>query len=1053
MAQMALGVIGGVIGGIYGGPMGAQVGYALGSTIGGMIDPQKVYGSRLTDLKTTTSSTAVAIPYLFGQNRLSGNVIWSAPIKEVENDGGKGASSSVQQVTYSYFGNFAVGIGYGEIDELVSIKLNYSTWFTNDENASYQDLSASMKQGGSFTFYKGTETQKPDAHIQSYAGVSKTSAYKGFSYIVFKDLPLEKFGNRLPNVEVIVKRNGEFYLVTYNAYKVPENFNGVYRVGKTCYPSFYQTQQQVYIEYFKTETDWNNGHSILASAKILDDNSVVITKDFSATSMGKADISFSDYSKSTDGSIICVARDVNTYKWNYLIMYPEGTLIPIDGYGSDDPLKSYNYGVNTCLSVKDDTHLFMCAYNQGETTTDRRAITQIVFDGKFPKSGKTVATTFKIESLALGINYLYVLDVNGNIHRFDLELNYVDIYFTNDGTLFGDLTTDGDILYGANGFRNFYKIEKNSKTFLNQATGETAINRIHFKNGSFFGLTSSPINKQVQYINRTTKTKDIQVSTVVAEICQLAGLSSTEYDVTELTESYLRGYILSNQQSGRTALQALCDTFFFDVVDSSKKLKFVKRGKKPVVTIPEDDVVVTEGQEDHIQVTFADTLTLPCKVNLSFFDYDNDFQISSQPAQRYTINTQNVSSIQVAISTSSSKARQIANTILYNAWNESTVLEFSLSHKYFYLEVGDLVTIIKNGIDYIVRIKTINYQNDVMIIQAVEDDPTIYKQNIVGGKVEYSLTNTIATTTPSRLELLDIPLLRDQDDNVGIYLSVAGYTQNNWNGCQIYKSNDSGQSWNAWSSSKTRAGIIGDCLTVLGDFKAGYIFDEMNTVTVKTNSTLSSTTASNVRSGSNIAVIGNELIGFKNATLIAENTYVLSGLLRGLQGTEREIGNHKTSERFVLATLSNLYLEAYNLSEYELERDFKAATFNQLLSDAFVKTFKYEAVAYKPYAPSHVGGGRDSDGNLFIKWKRRTRINGSWKNGTDVPLGETLEAYSIDIIKNGSVVRTINSNTQNAQYTATQQIEDFGSVQSSINFVVYQISSAIGRGFGTNATV
>lgn len=1053
MAQMALGVIGGVIGGIYGGPMGAQVGYALGSTIGGMIDPQKVYGSRLTDLKTTTSSTAVAIPYLFGQNRLSGNVIWSAPIKEVENDGGKGGASSVQQVTYSYFGNFAVGIGYGEIDELVSIKLNYTTWFTNDENASYKDLSASMKQGGSFTFYRGTETQKPDAHIQSYAGISKTSAYKGFSYLVFKDLPLEKFGNRLPNVEVIVKRNGEFYLVTYNAYKVPENFNGVYRVGKTAFPSFEQTQQQVYIEYFQTETDWNTGKPIIASAKILDDNSVVITRELTAAGMGKSDITFSDYSKSKDGSIICVSRDLITYKWNYFIWYPEGTFISINDYVPDNSQYSYNYGINNCLSVKDDTHLFMANFNQGQVTTSRQAISQIIFDGKLPKSGKTVNTAFKISSLALGINYLYVLDISGNIHRFDLDLNYIDVFFANDNSSFEDLTTDGDILYAVNGSRNFYKIEKNQKTFLNQASGGSLINRIHFRNGSFFGTTGTPHNKQVQYINRTTKTKDIQVSTVVSEICQLAGLSTSEIDVSDLTDSYLRGYILSNQQSGRTALQTLCDTFFFDIVDSSKKLKFVKRGKNPVVTIPEDDVVVTEGQEDHINVTFADTLTLPYKVNLSFFDYDNDFQISSQPAQRYTVNNQNVSSIQVAIATSSSKGRQIANVILYNAWNESTVLEFSLSHKYFYLEVGDLVSLIKNGIEYIVRIKTINYQNDVMIIQAVEDDPTIYKQNIVGGKVEYSLTNTIATTIPSRLELLDIPLLRDQDDNVGIYLSVAGYTQNNWSGCQIYKSNDSGQSWNAWSSSKTRAGIIGDCLTVLGDFKAGYIFDEMNTVTVKTNSTLSSTTASNVRSGSNIAVIGNELIGFKNATLIAENTYVLSGLLRGLQGTEREIGNHKTSERFVLATLSNLYLEAYNLSEFELQREFKAATFSQLLSDAFVKQFTYKAVAYKPYSPSHVGGGRDSSGNLFIKWKRRTRINGSWKNGTDVPLGETLEAYSIDIIKNGSVIRTINSSTQNAQYTATQQIEDFGSVQSSITFNVYQISSAVGRGFGTTATV
>lgn len=1059
MAQMALGVIGGVIGGIYGGPMGAQAGYALGSTIGGMIDPQKVYGSRLTDLKTTTATSGVAIPYLFGENRLSGNVIWAAPNKEVENDSGKGGGA-VQQVTYSYYGNFAVGIGYGEIDELVSIKLNYNTWFTNDENAKYEDLSASMKQGGSFTFYKGTETQKPDAHIQSYAGISKTSAYKGFSYLVFKDLPLEKFGNRLPNVEVIVKKNGVFYLVTHKAYKVPDKFNGAYLVSNTYFPSFNQTQQQVFIQYFQTRSDYNLGKLRISSAKILEDNTTISIASFTAEDMDKADITLSNRSKSTDGSIVAVIRDKITYKWNYYNIFSDGAIVNIDGYvDTPDSFFGYNYGSADLLSVKDDTHLFMAAYNQGESSSKRQAITQIIFNGKIPVKGKTVAMPFKIESLALGVAYLYVMDTDGNIHKYDLELNYIEKFFTADSGNFYDLTTDGDELYasGASGAigdsRNIYQIKKEQKIFLNKASNDSILDIIHFRSGSFYSVPSPQGNKQVQFINRTTKTQDIQVSSVVAEICKLAGLNSSEYDVSQLTADYIRGYILSNNQTGRSALQALCDTYFFDIIDSSKKLKFIKRGSKPLVTIPEDDFVVNEGQEDHINITFADSLTLPYKVNISYFDYENDYQISSQFDRRYTVNTQNVASIQVAIAINSNKARQIAKTILYNAYNESTILDFSLSHKYFWLEVGDVITVVKNNIDYIVRIRTINYQNDTMIISAVEEDPSIYTQNVVGAKVEYTLTNTVEQATPSRLELLDIPLLRDQDDNVGIYLSVAGYTANKWNGCQVYKSNDQGQSWDAWGAAKTRAGVIGSCLNTLGDFKSGYVFDHLNTITVKVNGTLSSTTAANVRAGANVAVVGNELIGFKNATLIDENTYVLSGLLRGLQGTEREIGKHTYNERFVIALPSTLYLEPYNLSEVEMLRKFKVATFNQLLSEAFIQDFTYEAVAYKPYNPSHVGGGRDASGNLFMKWKRRTRTNGSWKNGTDVPLGETSEAYSIDIIKNGKAVRTINTTVQNAQYTAAQQIEDFGSVQSSISFIVYQISSAVGRGFGTSATV
>lgn len=1064
--QMAMGVVGGVIGAYLGGPMGAQIGFALGSYAGGVLDPQKVYGSRLNDTKINTAGEGSAKPILFGENRLAGQIIWQIPFTETETSSKGG---TVEKVSYSYAADFALCIGSGIVDDIVEIKFNYENWFTNNENSSVTDLLYSMKQGGSFTFYNGSEEQKPDSYIQSFAGKSKTSAYKGEAYLVFKKLPLEKFGNRLPNIEVICKKNGIFYLVTYKAYEVENNFNGNYEVSSSFYPSVNQSKQQVYIEYYKTANDKASSNITFSSCDILEDGTVIEKAIFTPASFNVQDMTLTAHSKSKDGSTLMITRSLVDYTWKYYNLWADGTATSLEAYKPDDNRNSYNYGLGFAMSVKDDTHLFMSTYNDDPSTNPyRQAISLVRFYGTIAQSGITINPGFRLNGMAIGINYLYVSDVNNNIHRYDLDLNYVDLFWSIASDISGDtehtvgfaiqdIDTDSNILYAIDSRRNFYEIKKNNLVFLNQASTVAQFSKIHFKNGSFFGYSGQPVNQILWYINRTTRTKDIQLSTVVSEICKIVGLLPNQYNVSELEDDYLRGYIISSTQPARQAIQMLANTFFFDIVESAGVLVFTKRGKQPIVIIDEADFVVTDGQEDHIKITIGSTIELPYKLNFGYYDVDNDFQTCSQFSRRETVSNQNTSNVQATVSITASQAKAISNVILYSAWNERTSFDFSLSNKYLYLEPSDVIGIIKNGIIYYVRIITINYQNNVLSIQAVEDDYTVYEQkDVVGSQVEYSLTTSIKRSSPSNLQLLDIPLLRDQDDRVGYYLSVGPYSANStWSGCVLYKSTDSGQSFYPIESAKTRIGVIGYSLNVLGDFKTGYIFDELNSVTVKVNSSLFSTSELNILNGSNYAVLGNEIIQYKNAVLIDVDTYRLSGCLRGCLGTEREISNHTSSDRFIALNISSIYVENGISSEIGLERKIKAVSFDENISDAIVKKFTYNAVSSKPYSPVLLGGGRDSDGNLTLQWTRRTRIGGSWSNNTDVPLGETSEVYSVDILRlDNSVIRTIdNIHSQNTIYSKEQQISDFGSIQSSVKFKVFQVSSFVGRGFGQIASV
>ena len=57
-----------------------------------------------------------------------------------------------------------------------------------------------------------------------------------------------------------------------------------------------------------------------------------------------------------------------------------------------------------------------------------------------------------------------------------------------------------------------------------------------------------------------------------------------------------------------------------------------------------------------------------------------------------------------------------------------------------------------------------------------------------------------------------------------------------------------------------------------------------------------------------------------------------------------------------------------------------------------------------------------------------------------------LEAYEVDIISGGDVVRTIETSTPEASYSATQRQADLGSATAGYEVAIYQISQTIGRG-------
>ncbi|MCC6946954.1 MAG: glycoside hydrolase/phage tail family protein [Bradyrhizobiaceae bacterium] len=205
MASLLLSFAGASPGGVLG-PAGALAGRAIGALAGGAIDRalfgdnarRRVEGPRLQDLDVMSSTEGAAIPRLYGRARLSGQVIWATHLEEVISTrtesagGGKGGSGPrTTTTTYSYFANFAVGLCEGPVAKIGRV------W----ADGKPLDLS-----GLNVRVHLGTEDQVPDPLINAKEGTDAAPAYRGLAYVVFERLPLENFGNRIPQISVEVVR-------------------------------------------------------------------------------------------------------------------------------------------------------------------------------------------------------------------------------------------------------------------------------------------------------------------------------------------------------------------------------------------------------------------------------------------------------------------------------------------------------------------------------------------------------------------------------------------------------------------------------------------------------------------------------------------------------------------------------------------------------------------------------------------------------------------------------------------------------------------------------
>ena len=1067
----------------------AAWGFMVGSTLGNVLFPPKlpaIEGPRVTDFSIPQNDYGAPIAVSYGTVRVQCPIIWVGGIKEVKRvreAGGKGGGGGQKITTYDYYGTFACLIGEGPIDGISRIWADGRVIFDSriselGKEYTYGETTERLlsappgslarhigeimaQQGQNVEFrrislFHGTEGQPPSDVIESYEGVGNVSANRGLAYLVIEDLHLKKFLNRIPNISVEVSSSG-----SYSSVSIP------YTLSTVSESLFHCTGENRYIwhdrGFYKVicpaDQTYEGSNIFSVKENVIDGSlsSVIDTKYIRVEALAST-----------------LSLDIRAFVYDH----PSSFVYLYDtynrsGYNSDEVAVVINGEVIGHIYVNsaafsssrscayDGSYLYFIAYSYYGGPTPKEVLAKAEIGG--------IVLPDNRYSPSVAADSFLVLDRIDSSKLYVVSGSVVELYDTsslskvNSWSLpedaSGGACVIGNIMYyasagGANSSLYCVRLNDDGTVDALGSSSETGYYNL-FPTKDYEALvladhsTAAPgSSSRLSYFKPFYRKGAIALSDVVSDVLNRAGIDNTRQDLSAISTILVNGAVIKKPMQYRQVLESLMRVFFFDMAEEDGKLVAKLRSSVPYASIDlakDGEASVYSTTPKETETVLGNELELPKKVSILYLDKDRDYNIGEQNATRESsyISSKGTQINDYPVVMSATEAARAADTFLYELWHNRINYSFSLPLRWIELSPGDTINIrLDSGITRTARIIKSTTDGGMVSIEALDHNPSIYS-SYKGG-----WTNTFDSKGPgivpyTALELMDIPLLRDADNNAGFYVAASPvYDSSAWQGVAIFRSID-GVSFHELTRNYTPA-AIGRTTTVLPQGPTT-VWDESSTVTIRLyNGTLTSATESQVLNGANALLIGNEIVQFVNAVQNADGTYTISKLLRGRRGTEWAVGAHSLGERVVKLVEDGSVIRI-NTGESDINRQYvyKGVTLGDTLENTPSKTFTNTGAGLKPLSPAHLRWKHLGSGKFDVSWVRRTRIGGEWRDYSDVPLGESEEKYQIEVWRTGSIVSSYQVSTPSALISA----------QDNDVIKVAQISSVVGPGFYSQSTI
>ncbi|WP_113155959.1 phage tail protein [Nitratireductor sp. OM-1] len=571
---------------------------------------------------------------------------------------------------------------------------------------------------------------------------------------------------------------------------------------------------------------------------------------------------------------------------------------------------------------------------------------------------------------------------------------------------------------------------------------------------------------------------------IVTDVCRESGLEDAEFDGIGYlpTDRKVTGFAVTQSMSGRAVLNMLQSVFPFDAAESDYRIIFNWINQRPVAILRREDFgAYAEGSDPppSVEVTRAQDADLPRRLQIKFQEPARSFSPNMVYATRSVTESDSVDEVDVTMALTRQLAKTQAEEMLALKFTARKTHKVVVPRKYVIIEPGDVVLVpdpadpagdqylswrcvgVDIGANAVLE-HTFTDHNQFGHSQAITEDDL---------DIDDNEPETIPRASPTTPYMLDTPLLSDAaTDNVGFYTVLAG-NRNSWSGgvlllditsggtievFGVEEPNEAaGSKWYAIAQN-TVAVAHGYAMTALPDAVPG-LWDETMAIRVflmNNDIALASADPDDVLGQPlNMAVIGNEIVQFCNVREVGNGVWELSKFLRGLRGTEHEIGKHRPGERFVRLKQSAINRVTHDVSGLDRPAEFRAVTFGDDPDSAPSFQFINTGNSLRPFTPAIHELVRRSNDDIYVRWSPRRRQNGGLINGQTLEIDQPFERYEIDVLDGAAVLRTEVVEDREWTYTATMHQSDFGEIRDIVRVRLYQIGQTIGRGFAQELEV
>lgn len=1025
---------------------------------------QKIKGPRLDDLEVSLSEYGTPIPRFWGIRRLQPQIMWAEKLREKkETSKTKGGKYS----EYKYFGTWAALICDNEIESVSRIWMDKHLVYDvtgagpiTGASVLYSAIDAAVNnavklmRGANMRIYPGTETQEPDPRMEAWCedryGPDSCPAYRGSAYIVFEELPLEKFGNRIPQltVEVISAADVNFVYETKTPVKgftssmfSPDFSRFVARDGDGYEVWDVASRTKV----LSSDVEWSGHFGLGAGGDIYGVTAFPSNFLLKITPTGQVSTIasvFEEFSSGCQyvGGVICV------------LPY-QGLIEVLMQFGRDNEVFASPTDFFTTNYFEDIDGVAWACGNVDAA----------------PGAGFCLVSSEGGDIAATGeTGTVYGMD-NGE-GQFLIEQS--NKLFLIDKATFA--VTAGPVAAnpGTDDWLPFHSVRPGAPTIwigsVEYSTADLSILRtIDYADWVVEAVTDSiyePVNHAlwckdasgddmtIRYLDRVAS-NGVTLSDVVDDVADWCGL--TGHDSTALTQTVL-GYSVT-QGTGKDMVAPLLELHDADARPHDFSIQFVNRGSAPSGTILTADFV-REGDEARYTASIAQDTDLPKRVTYNFADANSDQQTNTVIAQRGFASTDSSREETIDLSTyvdTPDAAQKKADRHFRRIWNSRETIQFGLTAQKLVLEPADVTTISLDGVTRSVRLDKMTIQGSSVACEFIRDEAIFATLNDSSGPdMEGRDPEVIYVPALTNGFIIDGPLVEDADNDINpIIYYAAGPYAGTWPGAVVFRGDD-GTYDEAFGAVDSSSGATwGFANTELATANPN-LWDRGNTLNVTLfNGPLTSVTEAAIDADPllNMVAIGAdgrwEYVQFATATLEGDGTYTLSKLKRGRRGTEWAVGLHEIGDQFVMLNdVSNVEMGTDDIGD---AISFKVQSVGRSIDAAYANDLTYTAASLKPYAPAIQSVTKDAaSGDITVDFDRRTRIGGNW-NGSTIPLGEAAEAYELDVLDGSDVARTLTATTSEVVYTAADQTTDFGApiTAAALDAMLYQMSATVGRGF------